>query len=253
MIKSEELILDACLSDSKNIAAVANRLEPNDFSDFNLGQAFKSIKDLFVAGKPIDLVIISEKCKKYFEASYLTDFLGQTCWYGTDIDYHADIIRQQGLRRRLKETLLRSIKTVDDTEKPFNEIAGEISQKIFNVISDSTQQNETDLGTQVLSFYDLRKKERLNGKQYAGIPTGISNLDEAIGGLRAGTLTIFAARSSHGKTTLAQDIFYKSGLDNYPCLYVGLEAPKLESFLYLIQKHMGLSPLQIKNRQPIRP
>ena len=75
------------------------------------------------------------------------------------------------------------------------------------------------------------------------VRTGFDDLDKATGGLQPGTLTIIAGRSSHGKSTLSLDIFYRVSPKNPK--HMSLEGNAEEPFLFLC-KSTGISPLRIK-------
>jgi len=246
MNESEKLIIDACLSDTEKIPLLINELDSSDFEDYRLGKAFDAIKMLFSSGKAVDTITVSEQCKKLFDPSVLTGIAGNTCWYGSDLNSHAQRIRDNGNRKRLRIMLQKSMKTVDDKDKSFDEIAGEISGGFFSILSESGKKKERNLPDEILDLYQQRKQDRLDGKTYSGIPSGFERLDKITGGWQPGTLIIIGGRSSHGKSTLALDFFYRCGLKNIPCLFLTLEQQSSDIYLYLIQKHMGIHPIQIK-------
>lgn len=69
-----------------------------------------------------------------------------------------------------------------------------------------------------------------------GVSTGFRRFDDAVGGCRAGSLTVFAARAKVGKSLLASNIalnvFQKHGLE-IPVLYLDTEMPTSEVRLRL--------------------
>ena len=97
----------------------------------------------------------------------------------------------------------------------------------------ATSNSDRDIAAEVLSFYEQRKRERTEGKRLAGIETGITSLDNVLGGLQPGTLTIIGGRSGHGKSTLSLDIFFRAGKADVPSLYVILEQTvRKSSFIF---------------------
>jgi replicative DNA helicase len=81
-----------------------------------------------------------------------------------------------------------------------------------------------------------------------GIPTGFARLDEAIGGLAPGTLTVLGARPKTGKSTMllnwAKHIAYDSG---QPVLYVDTEMSTREQQLRLLSIMSTVPERDIKN------
>ncbi len=83
--------------------------------------------------------------------------------------------------------------------------------------------------------------------KHLGISTGFSRLDEAIGGLEAGTLTVVGARPKVGKSAMlmnwASHIALKSG---YPVLYIDTEMSSREQQFRLLSLLSGIPERDIK-------
>lgn len=63
-----------------------------------------------------------------------------------------------------------------------------------------------------------------------GMPTGFSHIDQIMGGLRAGSLTVFGASTGMGKSVLALNILIHINRDlRLPVVYIDLENGVLES------------------------
>ena len=136
----------------------------------------------------------------------LTRFSGST---KQAIDY-AKIIHEMYLRRELilisdnlsSDTLntkeQNAEKIIENTEKSLFDLAerGSFSQSFlkFNQALDQTIQMAT-----------LAMK---NDRGIVGVPTGLTDLDEKLGGLHKSDLIILAGRPSMGKTALATNIAY---------------------------------------------
>ena len=140
----------------------------------------------------------------------LTRFSGST---KQAVDY-AKIIHEMYLRRELvlisnklsADTINASKeeqnaeKIIEDTEKSLFDLAerGSFSQSFlkFNQALDQTIQ----MATQAMQ----------NDQGIVGVPTGLSDLDEKLGGLHKSDLVILAGRPSMGKTALATNIAYNA-------------------------------------------
>lgn len=77
-----------------------------------------------------------------------------------------------------------------------------------------------------------------------GISTGFTNIDSIVGGLRAGSLTVFGASTGMGKSVLAINILIHLNRDlNIPVVYIDLENGVLESTERIIRIwHSGTLP-----------
>jgi len=72
------------------------------------------------------------------------------------------------------------------------------------------------------------------GSAILGLCTGFPTLDDKLGGLEAGTVTLLAARPNIGKTTLANQWAYTAARAGAPVLYLSYENPPAD----LVRKHL---------------
>jgi len=79
------------------------------------------------------------------------------------------------------------------------------------------------------------------------VSTGVISLNEVTGGFQPCSFWIIGGRSSHGKTTFAQDLCFHAGTHDAPCLYISLEQSATDTFLFFLQKSTGIAPLKIKS------
>ncbi len=87
----------------------------------------------------------------------------------------------------------------------------------------------------MLADVAARARQRaLTGDAIMGVRTGLGALDEKIGGLEAGTLTVLLARPNIGKTTLCNQWAYRVAAGGDPVLFVSFENPPAD----LIRKHL---------------
>jgi len=240
--ESEQILIDACFREPESLPLIFDGVQPLDFSNNAYVKAFSAIKALYQEGQQIDPLAVA---KRAGISSDSFPWTGDDC-LGMNIEYHCDQVRQQGQRKRLKLALKKALDAVQDEGRELPEIQAQISDSIFKTLADTQQRHDRDIAGEVLALYEQRKQERAQGKRLAGIETGIMALDSVLGGLQPGTLTIIGGRSSHGKSTLALDFFFRAGKSSVPCIYISLEQTSQEIFLYLLQKHTGISPLTVK-------
>ena len=98
----------------------------------------------------------------------------------------------------------------------------------------------------VLADAEMRVAHRQEtGSGVIGLRTGLDKLDDLIGGLEGGTLTVLLARPNAGKTTLCNQFAWHVAKDGAPVLYVSFENPPDD----LIRKHLvriaGVSALDV--------
>ena len=214
-LEAEQALLGSILVNNDIIDEVATIINPTSFYDPAHTKIYEIIETLNNKGmiaNPITLKNYFEKDNMLNEVGgteylvKLTRFSGST---KQAIDY-AKVIHEMYLRRELvlisdnlsSETLnskeQSAEKIIEGTEKSLFDLAerGSFSQSFlkFNQALDQTIEMAT-----------LAMK---NDKGIVGVPTGLTDLDEKLGGLHKSDLVILAGRPSMGKTALATNIAY---------------------------------------------
>ena len=214
-IEAEQALLGSILVNNDIIDEVSTIINPTSFYDpahTKIYEVIETLNNKGMIANPITLKNYFEKDDMLNEVGgteylvKLTRFSGST---KQAIDY-AKVIHEMYLRRELvlisdnlsSETLNSKEQTaekiIENTEKSLFDLAerGSFSQSFlkFNQALDQTIEMAT-----------LAMK---NDKGIVGVPTGLTDLDEKLGGLHKSDLVIIAGRPSMGKTALATNIAY---------------------------------------------
>ena len=214
-LEAEQALLGSILVNNDIIDEVSNIINPTSFYDPGHQKIYEVIEILNNKGmiaNPITLKNFFEKDNMLNEVGgteylvKLTRFSGST---KQAVDY-SKIIHEMYLRRELilisdklsYETLnlkeQNSENIIENTEKSLFDLAerGSFSQSFlrFNQALDQT----IEMATLAMQ----------NDKGIVGVPTGLTDLDEKLGGLHKSDLVILAGRPSMGKTALATNIAY---------------------------------------------
>ena len=214
-IEAEQALLGSILVNNDIIDEVSTIINPTSFYDpahTKIYEVIETLNNKGMIANPITLKNYFEKDDMLNEVGgteylvKLTRFSGST---KQAIDY-AKVIHEMYLRRELvlisdnlsSETLNSKEQTaekiIENTEKSLFDLAerGSFSQSFlkFNQALDQTIEMAT-----------LAMK---NDKGIVGVPTGLTDLDEKLGGLHKSDLVILAGRPSMGKTALATNIAY---------------------------------------------
>ena len=216
-LEAEQALLGSILVNNDIIDEISNMVNPSIFYDPAHTKIYEVIEILNNKGMIANPITL----KNYFEKDEMLDDVGGTEYLvkltrfsGSTkqaVDY-AKVIHEMYLRRELflvsnnlaSETLNSKDKSaekiIETTEKSLFDLAerGSFSQSYmkFNQALDQTIQMAT-----------LAMK---NDKGIVGVPTGLSDLDEKLGGLHKSDLVILAGRPSMGKTALATNIAYNA-------------------------------------------
>ena len=218
-IEAEQALIGSILVNNDIIDEISNVVKSNYFYDpahIKIYEVIESLNNKGMIANPITL-------KNYFEKDNMLDEVGGTEYLvkltrfssspkqATD---YAKIIHEMYLRRELviisnklsSDTLNANTQEqnaeniIEDTERSLFQLAekGTFSQSFlkFNQALDQTIQ----MATMAMQ----------SDQGIVGVPTGLTDLDEKLGGLHKSDLIILAGRPSMGKTALATNIAYNA-------------------------------------------
>ncbi len=214
-LEAEQALLGSILVNNDIIDEIANIINPTSFYDpahTKIYEVIETLNNKGMIANPITLKNFFEKDNMLEEVGG-TEYLVKLTRFSSStkqaVDY-AKIIHEMYLRRELviisddltSDTLnakdQNAEKIIEKTEKSLFDLAerGSFSQSFlkFNQALDQTIEMAT-----------LAMK---NDRGIVGVPTGLTDLDEKLGGLHKSDLIILAGRPSMGKTALATNIAY---------------------------------------------
>ena len=250
--EAERAVLGASMLSKEALGNVIEILKPEDFFDVNNKIAYEILISMYMADKPIDFVTISEE----FNARGVFDRLGGQPFLAelmndvsvmANVTWHAGIVREHSIRRKLIEAGNRIITLAYQNDKATSEIIAEIEKLIFDASQNKTS-SEFRHVKDIISPVFVNVEERLNrkGTHESGYPTGFADLDAYTGGFQPGSLNIIAARPSMGKTAFAMNIAQFGGTnENTPVLVFSLEMPAEQLVLRMLaaESQVNLSEL----------
>ena len=214
-LEAEQALLGSILVNNDIIDEVSTIINANSFYDpahIKIYEVVETLNNKGMIANPITLKNFFEKDDMLNEVGG-TEYLVKLTRFSSStkqaIDY-AKVVHEMYLRRELvlisdnlsSETLNSKDQSaeniIENTEKNLFDLAerGSFSQSFlkFNQALDQTIEMAT-----------LAMK---NDKGIVGVPTGLTDLDEKLGGLHKSDLVILAGRPSMGKTALATNIAY---------------------------------------------
>jgi replicative DNA helicase len=196
-------------------------------------RVFRSMVRLFQRGEVIDPVTLSEELNKTDELEavggmmFLSELLDAVPT-AANIEYHAKIVRERALLRRLIEGASQIIRdSYESGERSVEEVLDAAEQRIFQVAQ--SHEREGFVWIKKILYPTFEKIEQLQASKggITGVPSGFSSLDEMTGGLQRGDLVIVAARPSMGKTALVTGMALHAAITNQvPCAMFSLEMSK---------------------------
>jgi replicative DNA helicase len=194
---------------------------------------FRAMQRLFGRGQVIDPVTLSEELSKTEELeqvgglAYLGELLDAVPT-AANIEYHARIVRERALLRRLIDASGQIIRDSYETgERTVEEVLDLAEQRIFQVAQ--SHEREGFVWIKKILYPTFEKIEQLQAAKggLTGVATGFPEVDEMTGGLQKGDLVVVAARPSMGKTAFVTGVALHAAITHQvPVAIFSLEMSK---------------------------
>ena len=231
--EAEVSVLGGMLIDADAVAKAMESVDDSMFYREGNRRLFRAMRRLFEKGEAIDPVTLTEELRNSGELesaggpAYLAELI-EAVPTAANIEYHAKIIRDKALLRRL-------IEASTDTIREAYEASGEsvedsidrAEQRIFQ-ISQSGQRKGFVWIKEILwpAFEHIEQLQAAEGS-VTGVPSGFADLDNLTAGFQRSDLIVVAGRPSMGKTSLVLNIMQHAAIEyGTPVALFSLEMSK---------------------------
>jgi len=222
--QAELACLGGMILNPSKIDGVASLVKPEDFYSEALKTLYGHILDASAASEPIDSLSLANRVTSAGDMGIIGGTAGiAECMQSTPVsahsEYYASIVAEMAKRRRLIETAGELIRSAYDGGTEASEIASQHASELTEIGATGHATATVDIPAvvgDILTDID-------SGRSRLGLPTGLYDFDNEIGGLRKGELIILAARPRIGKTTLALNILRSLVYSRRHVLFVTLE------------------------------
>ncbi len=205
--EAEAAVLGGVLIDEGAMARVADVLDDSMFYREAHRRLFRAMTRLFERGKVIDPITVSEDLKTVGELDgiggweYLASLLDAVPT-AANIEYHAGIVHEQALLRRLIGAGQEIVRDVyEPGERPVSEILDLAEQRVFNVSQSRGREGFVWIKEVLWPTFERIDKLQERVGEVAGLATGFADLDRMTTGFHPGDLAIVAGRPAMGKTS----------------------------------------------------
>ena len=206
---AEQAVISAILIDPESLLRATEFVDETMFFREAHRRIFRAMLSLSERGDVIDPLTLTEELTRTGDLepaggrdaiAYLVDVVPTSA----NIEYHAKIMREKALRRRLIEVSTAIVTEAFESARSAPELLDEAEHRIFEV----NQTRGTDGFTRIkeLMYDAMERIEQLHlaGESVTGVSSGFKDLDEMTAGFQPSDLVIIAARPSMGKC-LAHD------------------------------------------------
>ena len=227
--QAERAVLGACMLSRESLLTTAKILKPDDFYDTPNRIAYNIMLEMLAKDVHVDLITFQDEAIK----RKVYDYLGGQPFLAALIDdititanvvYHAELVRENSLRRSILMTSNNLSRLAYDRTKEAEEILSDAEKALFELSLDQQKKNTMSIRETSKSAFEKIKNVYQNGiSEGSYFSTGFVDLDKIITGFQPGSLNIIAARPSMGKTALALNIAQFGGNMDAPVLIFSLE------------------------------
>jgi len=231
--EAEVSVLGGMLIDGDAVARAVEFVDDSMFFREGHRRLFRAMSRMFERGEVLDVITVSEELKRAGELDdvggleYLASLLDAVPT-AANIEYHARIVREKALLRRLisaAQTIIRDV--YEPGVKAVESILDEAEQRIFRVAESHDREGFVWIKEILWPTFERIEKLQESGGGITGVPTGYADLDRMTTGLQPGDLTIVAARPSMGKTAWALNAAQTAAIEHeVPVAIFSLEMSK---------------------------
>jgi replicative DNA helicase len=160
-----------------------------------------------------------------------------------NIEYYAQIVKENSLRRQLLSKAYEIIESVYSNEGDVNECIEKAQKNILSV-APTLSSGFIKSAREVVKTTFAEIEERYETRGLVGLSTGLTDLDSVTGGLHKGEFIVIAGRPSMGKSAIAGNIAHAAGKRGEASLIVSIEMPN-----QMVMTRILASESKIESRQ----
>jgi replicative DNA helicase len=232
-LEAERAVLGAMMIDKTVLADIMPFVCEKHFYDLKNAIIWRHMVKIASRGETPDLVNLPASLRDAGELESAGDYLYivglENAIIATSAAREwAERVQEMSRRRQLQRIgldMAASAASGDESEEIARRAATRITETIAGTTSKTTHRSETALPETLQYIEDVTEKRHRG--EVVGLPTGLSRLDKALGGLQPGQLVILAAGTSIGKTALALNVFHHTVFhQRQSAIYCSLEMNK---------------------------
>ena len=209
--EAEQAVLGAMLLDQQAALDAVELVDDTLFYREGHRRLFRAMRAIVERGAVVDPITLRDELERRGELegaggveylSYLLDFTPTAA----NLEYHARIVREKGLLRRLIEVSTGVVQEAFEAKRLPEEILDSAEQRIFEIAE--YRQKAGFVRLKELLWPTMERIESLHGggQSITGVPSGFADLDDKTAGFQPSDLVIVAARPSMGKTAFCLNV-----------------------------------------------
>lgn len=221
-IPAEQSVIGAVLMHPECVDSI--RLEPEDFASVANATTWRTVRSMLDAGMPVDVVTVAETLERAGRLDSVGGLqhlaeLAQSSFSTANVQHYAKIVKDASVRRNLYIALQAITESAEHGN--ITDVLADAQARIMSIGESRDTLNPirvSDIARERLNILD----ERFEGND-DGLSTGLIDLDEKLGKIRAGDLMVVAGRPGTGKSAFAMQLAETMATESKPSLFFSLE------------------------------
>lgn len=237
---AEEAVIGGVMANNGAFHEVASFLSADQFTSPFRARVWGAIRDSILAGEPADAVTIMDALPD--DADEVLDIARNVTSAGNVSAYGA-LVRENWRRREAAGIATRLLSGARNAEE------GAVDRAIADLLSLNATVTEHEwTGKQVMKMaFDAALAAHENGGAMLGITTGLSELDEILGGWHDSDLTIVGGRPAMGKTAFMLGLAEAAAAAGYATGVISAEQPSIQIGMRRASLSCGVAASSFRN------
>jgi replicative DNA helicase len=252
-LDSERSVLGSMFRSNDVIGDVVQILNVDNFYSDAHQKIYKAMLVLYEAGKPVDLVVLTEALK---QANQIDDVGGYGAlaelWdaapTAANAVHYAHIVRDRSIVRSLINVGNEILRDAYDQVGPADELLHQATGKMLDVAERGITGRVYGMDKMLEETFDrIDQRQTRGGSSISGISSGYPDLDEVTAGFQNSEMIIIAARPSVGKTAFALNLIRNIAVDEkMSVLFCSLEQSRVEIVERLLCSHARVDAQKLR-------
>ena len=186
-------------------------LDPEDFYRPTHQKIFRAIVDLYTRSIPIDQLSVADHLQSKGELEgvggtpYIIE-LANNSFALANWRHHVEIVARTALLRNLIAASTQITALAYNAPDDADAVVEDAERLLLDVTDKQVSKGFVKMNQLMIESFNNLSTLAQNEGQIIGVPTGFTDLDKKLAGLRGGSLIVLAARPGIGKTSFALNI-----------------------------------------------
>ena len=251
----EEAVLGALMIEKDAYMNVCDILSPESFYDPTNQKIFAAIMQLGLSQRPIDMLTVVEQLRANGELEEVggpikITSLTSNIYSAANVEYHAKIVAQKYLARRLISYATNIETKAFDEGNDIDDLLQEAEALLFDISQNQIKREVTQIDPVINLAIEQIQNAANSSTGLSGLQTGYTELDKMTSGWQPSDLIIIAAHPAMGKTAFVLSMAKQMTVNfSIPVAIFTLEMANVQLVKRLLSNVASLEGEKIKSGQ----